>query len=286
MKKITSFISAIFFLTFGISQVWALPNCKGSYNEITWNNCIGTYVWVNENKYVGDFKGGKRNGQGTYTFANGDKYIGGHKDGNRHGQGTFFWANGNKYTGDYRDNNRNGQGTFTYANGEKYIGKYEDGKKNSQGTYFYDNGDKYVGSFKGGKMHGQGAYEWADGLKWDGSWKNNKLNGYAITYYTNGNIYQEGIFKDNKFLNTEKRFKANKSKVLLLKTTFIKLSKKNRMQLQKKLKDLGFYLASVDGLFGPITLAALFGYNKKNLNGATLTKTKNIDELITVLLKQ
>ncbi|HIA77875.1 MAG TPA: hypothetical protein EYO05_06810, partial [Gammaproteobacteria bacterium] len=31
--------------------------------------------------YVGEWKGGKRNGQGTYTFADGRKYVGGIKDG-------------------------------------------------------------------------------------------------------------------------------------------------------------------------------------------------------------
>ena len=36
-------------------------------------------------------------------------------------------------------------------------------------------------------------------------WENGKLNGYAITYYANGNINQEGIFKDNEFLYTQKR---------------------------------------------------------------------------------
>ena len=46
-----------------------------------------------------------------------------------------------------------------------------------------------------------------DGSKWVGAWENDKLNGYAITYYTDGSINQEGIFKNNKFLYTEKRSK-------------------------------------------------------------------------------
>ena len=45
--------------------------------------------------------------------------------------------------------------------------------------------------------HGQGAYTWADGSKWVGAWENDNLNGYAITYYADGSIYQEGIFKDD-----------------------------------------------------------------------------------------
>ena len=38
-----------------------------------------------------------------------------------------------------------------------------------------------------------------------GAWENDKLNGFAIIYYADGSINQEGIFKDDKFLYTQKR---------------------------------------------------------------------------------
>ncbi len=42
-------------------------------------------------KYVGEFKDGKKHGQGTFTYANGDKYVGEFKDGyTKHGQGTYL----------------------------------------------------------------------------------------------------------------------------------------------------------------------------------------------------
>ena len=53
----------------------------------------------------------------------------------------------------------------------------------------------------------QGTHTYADGSKWVGAWQNGKLNGYAITHYADGSINQEGIFKDDKFLYTEKRSK-------------------------------------------------------------------------------
>ena len=31
---------------------------------------------MNDNKYIGEFKDGKRNGIGTFTLTNGNKYIG------------------------------------------------------------------------------------------------------------------------------------------------------------------------------------------------------------------
>jgi S1-C subfamily serine protease len=49
-------------------------------------------------------------------------------------------------------------------------------------------------------MDGQGTYTYANGRKEVGEFKNDALNGYAIKYFANGSIDQEGIFKDDEFL--------------------------------------------------------------------------------------
>ena len=54
--------------------------CNVGFAECIKGVCIngyGTYTYANGNKYVGEYKDGKRNGLGTYTFANGtvDKGI-------------------------------------------------------------------------------------------------------------------------------------------------------------------------------------------------------------------
>ena len=134
MKQLITLISALFFLTIGVSQVWALPNCVGQ-RSIAWQNCFGTYTFSNGDKYVGEFKDDKRTGQGTYTFADGDKYVGDFKDSKKHGQGTYTFADGDKYVGEYKDDKLHGQGTYTWAEGEKYVGEYKDDKKNEQSTY-------------------------------------------------------------------------------------------------------------------------------------------------------
>ena len=57
-----------------MSQAWSLPTCSGSpsYDESTyWDNCIGTYTWANGNKYVGEWKDSKQDGEGTMTYADG-----------------------------------------------------------------------------------------------------------------------------------------------------------------------------------------------------------------------
>lgn len=69
-------------------------SCPGSYNIINWTNCFGFHTDRSGNKYIGEFKNGKPNGQGTYTFANGTRYVGEWKDGKRNGKGYIKFADG------------------------------------------------------------------------------------------------------------------------------------------------------------------------------------------------
>ena len=62
------------------STAYALPNCP-SDQSVRWHNCFGTYTFASGEKYVGEFKDGKKHGQGTYTYADGEKYSG-------------YWMNG------------------------------------------------------------------------------------------------------------------------------------------------------------------------------------------------
>ena len=90
MKQLTTLISALFLLTLGVSQSWALPNCVGSYSATVWDNCVGTKIYADGIKYVGEYKDGKRNGHGTHTHTESkEKYVGGWKDDMPHGHGTL-----------------------------------------------------------------------------------------------------------------------------------------------------------------------------------------------------
>ncbi len=116
----------------------SLPPCRGDVSM--WTDCFGTTTHPSGNKYVGEYKDGKPNGQGTYNFANGNKYVGEFKDDKRNGQGTYNFANGDKYVGEYKDGKRNGQGAFTLANGDKYVGEFKDDKRNGQGISYKADG--------------------------------------------------------------------------------------------------------------------------------------------------
>ena len=122
-------------------------------------------------------------------------------------QGTYTFTNGDKYVGEWKGDKKHGQGIYTFTNGEEYVGEFKNGKFHGQGTFTLIHGVEYVGEWKDNKRTGMGTITFADGAKWVGEWKNNKLNGYAITYNADGSIYQEGIFKDDKFLYAQKKKK-------------------------------------------------------------------------------
>ena len=99
-----------------IADRQGLPECPANQDE-RYDNCFGTYTYADGNKYVGEWKDDKFNGQGTYTYANGDKYV-----------------------GEFRDDNLNGQGTYTYANGDKYIGEFRNGDSHGRGIEYHADG--------------------------------------------------------------------------------------------------------------------------------------------------
>jgi hypothetical protein len=106
-----------------------LPACQGK-DESRWTNCFGTKTYYpSGNKYVGEWKDGKRDGQGTMTDTVGEKYVGEFKDDKRDGQGTFTYTSGEKYVGEFKDGNLNGLGTFFRSNGSVV----------SQGIWAYGN---------------------------------------------------------------------------------------------------------------------------------------------------
>ena len=100
-----------------VGSPYAQSNLTACPSSGYFHNCFGTLTQGSDNKYVGEFKDNKFNGQGTYTFASGNKYVGEWKDNQRNGQGTFTFAEGSKYVGEFKDGMRNGQGIFYLSNG-------------------------------------------------------------------------------------------------------------------------------------------------------------------------
>jgi hypothetical protein len=153
-----------------------LPPCPSSGYR---HNCFGTFTFADGEKYVGEFKDDKRNGQGTATFASGS---GG-------------------YVGEWKDGKYNGQGTHTFK-GSKYVGEFKDYKRDGQGTLTFATGQKYVGEFKNDIWHGQGTFTFSDGTVYVGEYKDGKYNGRGTLYASNGSIINQGIWADGTFVRS------------------------------------------------------------------------------------
>ena len=146
----------------GDKTVKMLQCHNASYRAFYRHNCKDTVTYRNGDKYVGEWKDNKFNGQGILTFASGDRYDGKFKNGKAHGNSTYYYIADNEYKGD------------------RYVGGFKDDKADGQGTYYHlaENrfkGDKYVGAYKDDKRHGRGTYTFADGRIKDGIWKAGKL---------------------------------------------------------------------------------------------------------------
>ena len=177
MKTLVTLLLA--FLFCGAMAQGNLPACQGQVVG-KWNNCFGSKTSASGNKYVGEYKNGKRNGQFTVTYNNGNKYVGEYKNGKRDGQGTETLASGNKYVGEYKNDRRNGQFTVTYKDGTTYVGEFKNGLKDGHGTFTYLNGNKYVGEYKNGRYSGRG-----------------------ILFGSNGTIKESGIFEKGKLVRSQ-----------------------------------------------------------------------------------
>lgn len=137
---------------------------------------------INNGKYTGAFRNGKREGNGTFTAKNGDVYKGEWKDDKENGQGTLNYANGDTYSGNYESGVRSGKGTFTWkSTNDTYNGDWSSDVMNGEGIYTFgsgkNSGDKYVGSFVKNKIDGKGTYTYSNGKTLTGTWKDNKLVG-------------------------------------------------------------------------------------------------------------
>ena len=105
MKRFLPALLSLVVVLLPSREGWGAPECPGSYDKGTWNNCVGTYTWSPENTYIGAWKDGKKHGQGTVTYTDGTKYV-----------------------GEFRNDKFNGRGTLTYASGKVLIGMWENNK--------------------------------------------------------------------------------------------------------------------------------------------------------------
>ena len=104
--------------------------------ELVDNNMNGNgyMIWFNKNeKFSGMWKNNLQNGYGIHIWYDSknenkffrDRYVGEWKDGKREGYGKFYYSNGNIYEGQWKNNQKEGFGIFYYQDRTKYIGSFK-----------------------------------------------------------------------------------------------------------------------------------------------------------------
>jgi hypothetical protein len=63
-------------------------------------------------RYIGDFRAGRKDGKGTYTWQNRDRYEGEWKNDLQNGKGVMVYDGGGRYTGQWKDGRAHGPGSY------------------------------------------------------------------------------------------------------------------------------------------------------------------------------
>ena len=198
-----------------------LPVCQG--NDVSkWSNCFGSKTDPSGTRYVGEFRGGKRNGQGTFIFANGNKYVGEWMEDKYNGLGAIYASTGAPILeGIWSDDrfvrsvplqqtsivNQTSataavQPNIPTSNLPACQGSNASYWSNCFGMETNAGGTKFIGEFISGRKHGKGQYIWENGDKFVGDYFNNQRNGLGIDYLANGQIKDSGTFKDGRLAAT------------------------------------------------------------------------------------
>ena len=143
------------------------------------------------------------NGKGTMIYYSTQRYEGEFKDGKRDGQGTLFLPLGRIQQGTWR-NDEIVSGTATFPDGTRYTGTWEFGYRHGKGELIYPDGRKYIGDFHAGHKHGQGKMVYPDGRVFTGEFKLGKRTGHGTMVYPGGRIIS-GRFLNGEYLGPDEK---------------------------------------------------------------------------------
>ena len=192
MKKLFVILSLFISVTCFGSQSWAKQDCLKTMEHISYGvftNCYGSYVFDNNDRYVGEWKNDKPHGQGTFTYSNGKIEEGTWKDG--------ILVNAQKIQKTEKKHKEISKNVTTE---KTYLGDMPPCPSNGDynncyGSFNFDNGDKYIGNWQNNEFSGQGTYTYSDGTVEEGVWKNNRFQ-YPQKIKKNNNKSNESTSKN------------------------------------------------------------------------------------------
>ena len=160
----------------------------------------GTLIWLDGQKYEGEFKVDKRDGFGIETFPGGGIKKGYWVNNEFNGFGSLTFKEEDaklSYEGGFKDDDFSGNGTLVYKNGETYLGEFKNGALNGFGKFTYSIDDdeerlEFEGFFQNNEIQGNKTLLWKSGEKYEGHFDNGQLSGIGIKYGSDGVIVGKG----------------------------------------------------------------------------------------------
>ncbi len=176
-------------------------------------NGYGNRKLVNGNVFEGQHKDGYGHGQGTMRYKADeklDRYVGNWRSGKRHGFGTLILNDSSRLIGDWKNDvlnygeyqGSNGvimsgkwsseylqEGTMRLDDGSEFSGSFIEDGMFGLGSLLSVNGDLYTGMFSNNEYSGRGILRKFDGVVYTGSFKNGKFEGYGVLKEVDGSIY-------------------------------------------------------------------------------------------------
>lgn len=143
-----------------IDQFIAL-HCEKTPSESSLNSVESlNEIFLEKERYEGEFKNDFRHGLGAYYFQNGEIYCGNWHKNRRQGKGIYYFASGKVYDGSWVNSKRHGYGEMYYLKDSVnfpndkivlYKGNWSNDKKEGYGTVL--DGDDYItANFANGKI--------------------------------------------------------------------------------------------------------------------------------------
>jgi hypothetical protein len=180
--------------------------------DCQFGNCdtgYGTQISNGNERYIGEFRDGKKNGYGVFYISENIKYIGNWENGVRQGFGQTFMYKDVIQSGIWKNNTlaskviktgcisgdcENGFGSYLYADSRRIYGRFQDGKPTKDVICYYPNGEKYIGEWSDDKKNGIGTTI-QDNTMVYGFWKDDTYEGEGrnIKFGCSGGDCKEGL---------------------------------------------------------------------------------------------
>jgi len=124
------------------------------------------------NLYQGEWRNGKFHGRGVRVWENPVAvYMGEHKGGQRNGEGHSYLDDGSTYKGHFVNGKMHGKGAYQFTDGERCEGDFVNDKLHGFCSYYWPNGNEYVGQWVDDMKEGQGKFVEKNGFVIGGNWK-------------------------------------------------------------------------------------------------------------------